>query len=120
MAAPQILNAAVTVTANASGAATATIGPDSGRGPARWSVTTVGVRNELAARRGQPPIPACNVYQDEESAANWLSGTYDGSFDVDSEVRVELGRGQVIVAVWAGAQSGDRLTLSVTGTKEGV
>lgn len=118
-AAPQRLNTAVTVTADASGAARASIGPDTGRGPARWTVTQVSVRNENSARRGQPPIPTCNTYENTEDAGGWLGGTYDGSFDTDSELSLDLSRGQVVIAVWAGAQAGDRLTLSVTGTKEG-
>lgn len=115
----QLLNTAVTVTANASGAATARIGPDTGKGPARWTVTTAAVRNESLARRGVPPIPSFNLYLDTEDGPGWLGGSYDGSFDVDSEIRQVLSRGQVLIGVWAGAQSGDRLTLSVTGTKEG-
>lgn len=115
----QTLNMAVTVTADASGNARATIGPDSGRGPARWAVSKVGVRNENLARRGKAPIPSANVYVDSEDSPSWESGTYDGSFDTDSQMNVTLTRGQVLVCVWAGAQAGDRLTLSVSGTKEG-
>lgn len=115
--AEQTLNKAATVTASAAGAATATLGPDSGRGPARWRVNRYAVRNESAARRGVPPIPTCNVYTGTESPANWLDGTYDGSFD-GGDCDVTLTRGQVFTAVWAGAQSGDRLTLSLYGTTE--
>ena len=119
MAGAQVLNTSVTVTAAADGTARATIGPDSGKGPASWSVTTVGVRNENPARRGKRPIPSANVYLDQEDASGWLSGTYDGSFDTDSGIAVTLSRGQVLLCSWAGAQAGDRLTLSVSGTKEG-
>lgn len=115
--ASQPLNAAKPATANAAGAATATLGPDSAKGPARWTVTRYAVRNETVARRGQPPIPTCNLYVGEESAANWFDGTYDGSFD-GGDGDIALSRGQVLTAVWAGAQAGDRLTLSVYGTKE--
>lgn len=118
--ADSVLNQAVTVTANASGAATARIGPDSGKGPAVWDVRAAQVRNESAARRGVPPIPTCNLYVDNEGDPNaWVSGTYDGSFDVDSDLHQTLTRGQALVAVWAGAQSGDKLTLSVSGIRRG-
>lgn len=110
------LNEQVTVTADAAGGATASIGPDSGRGPARWNVTKLGVVNALASRRGQPPIPVCNVYIESESLANLLEGTYDGSFDF-TDVDLDLTRGQTLIAVWAGGQAGDRMTLSVTGFK---
>lgn len=111
------LNVAVTVTAAADGTARATIGPDSAKGPARWNITRVAVVNALQARRGKPPIPACNVYLDTEDLGSLVDGTYDGSFDF-TDADLELSRGQVLVAVWAGAQAGDRLTLSVTGWKE--
>ncbi|WP_371591260.1 hypothetical protein [Streptomyces sp. NBC_00470] len=114
----QLLNASVTVTAAADGSARASIGPDSGKGPATWNVATVGVRNENVARRGQTPIPSANIYLDQDDSAGWMSGTYDGSFDTDSALNATLGRGQVLICVWAGAQVGDRLTLSVSGTKE--
>ncbi|MFE0812666.1 hypothetical protein ACFW34_35115, partial [Streptomyces sp. NPDC058848] len=114
----QLLNAAVTGTADAAGGLTLRIGPDSAKGPARWSVTRLGVRNEDPARRGQAPVPTCNVYLDGESAADLVDGTYDGSFDF-SDCALRLQRGQALVAVWAGALPGDRLTLSVTGVKEG-
>ncbi|MFJ3812583.1 hypothetical protein ACIPWE_40270 [Streptomyces sp. NPDC090073] len=111
---PEKLNRAVTGTAAASGALTLTIGPDQGRGAPLWHVTRVVVRNEAAARRGQPPIPTCEVYDGEISPDNSLDVTYDGSFDA-ADCDVTIGRGQVVTAVWAGAQAGDRLTLSVTG-----
>lgn len=113
----ELLNTSVTVTANASGAASATLGPDSGKGPPAWRITRYAVRNEAASRRGQPPIPTCNVYapsSGQEDPDAWLDGTYDGSFDA-GDCDVPLGRGQVFLAVWAGAASGDRLTLSLTG-----
>lgn len=115
----QLLNAAVTVVADAGGNARAVIGPDSGKGPAAWAVTTVGVRNQNLARRGKRPIPSANVYLDQEDDSGWLSGTYDGSFDTDSALAATVQRGQSLICVWAGAQAGDRLTLSVSGTKEG-
>lgn len=113
--AEQLLNRSVTVTANAAGAATATLGPDNGRGAPEWRVTRYVVRNETLARRGQPPIPSCNVYapSGQEVPDDLLDCTYDGSFDA-GDCDVTLGRGQAFAAVWAGAQAGDRLTLSLT------
>jgi hypothetical protein len=108
------LNKAARGTANASGALTLTIGPDSGRGAPVWHVTRYVVLNETAARRGTPPIPTCTVYEGTETPDNVLDSTYDGSLDA-GDCDVTLQRGQVLTAVWAGAQSGDRLTLSVTG-----
>lgn len=112
----QLLNDSVTVEADASGDAEARIGPDSAKGPARWTITRIGVRNEDPARRGQAPVPTCNVYVDNADPNSLVDGTYDGSFDF-SDCALQLQRGQVLIAVWAGAQSGDRLTLSVSGTK---
>lgn len=110
----ELLNKSVTVTAPASGEVSATLGPDSSKGPPRWRITRYAVRNETLARRGQPPIPTCNVYTDSERADQWIDGTYDGSFD-GGDCDITISRGQVLLAVWAGAQSGDRLTLSVSG-----
>lgn len=111
------LNRSVTVTASAAGTASASLGPSSGKGPARWNVMRIAVRNEAVARRGQPPIPAGDLYTDSEAPDNWIDGTYDGSFD-GTDCDISLTRGQVVLFVWAGAQAGDRLTLSVYGTME--
>lgn len=113
---PQVLNDSVTSTADGDGDARASIGPDSAKGPARWTITRIAVRNEDPARRGQPPVPTCNVYVDNEGPNDLVDGTYDGSFDF-ADASLTLQRGQALIAVWAGAQAGDRLTLSVTGTK---
>lgn len=110
----QLLNDSVTVTADASGAATAQIGPDSGKGPATWHVTRIALRNESLARRGQTPIPKADVYTNDATPTTWIDGTYDGSFDA-TDVDLVITRGQVVTAVWAGAQAGDKLTLSVSG-----
>lgn len=110
----QMLSDSVTVTADSSGAATAQIGPSSAKGAPVWHVTRIALRNEDVARRGQTPIPTCDVYTGEATPTAWLDGTYDGSFD-GTDCDVTISRGQVVTAVWAGAKSGDRLTLSVTG-----
>jgi hypothetical protein len=109
-----LLNDSVTVTADASGAATAQIGPSNAKGAPMWHVTRVALRNETLARRGQTPIPKADVYTDEPSPNTWIDGTYDGSFD-GTDCDLTITRGQVVTAVWAGAQAGDRLTLSVSG-----
>ena len=111
-----MLNVAGTTTADAAGNATVRLGPDSAKGPARWTITRVAVRNEDPARRGQSPVPTCNVYVDNESPDDLVDGTYDGSFDF-ADASLTLQRGQVLIAVWAGAAPGDRLTMSVSGTK---
>lgn len=114
----QQLNTSVHGTASAAGTLTLRLGPSTGgRGPAYWNVTRLQVRNQSAARRGRPPIPTCNVYLDSEDANGLVDGTYDGSFDF-SECDLDLSRGQELIAVWSGEQSGDVLELAVTGWKE--
>lgn len=112
----ETLSKSVSGKASAAGALTLTLGPSSAKGAPVWRVTRYMVRNESAARRGVPPIPSCNVYapSGQEAPDDLVDGTYDGSFDA-GDCDITIGRGQAFVAVWAGAQSGDNLTLSLTG-----
>lgn len=109
------LNVLKKVTMLPAGTATATFGPADVPGTAYWNVTRIVVQNQNPARRGKPPIPTCNVYVD--SSTNGAADlTYDGSNDA-SDVDIDLGRGQSIVAEWAGGQSGDVMILSLNGWK---
>lgn len=114
MARKTSLNAGTIVTLNASGAGTASIGPDSARGPAVWLIDGVILTN---GRPGQAPIPRVQVYIDTVSPANRQGLSYDGSF-AQGKCDIRLTRGQQIIAVWASGQSGDVCEFTVTGWKE--
>jgi hypothetical protein len=107
------LNIGTTITLNASGAGTASIGPDTGRGPANWHVTGVILQTN---RPGLSPIPRAVVYLDQQSASGTQGLSYDGSF-AQGSCDLTLTRGQQIICVWSGGQSGDQASLTVTGEK---
>ena len=109
-----VLNAAVSVTLNASGAGTVELGPDNARGPANWRVTGVIL---LTNRPGVAPIPRAVVYQDDPSnPANVQGLSYDGSF-AQGRCDITLTRGQKLICQWSAGQSGDRASMTLTGEK---
>lgn len=117
MAAPSenrtTLNAGKVVTLNAAGGGTIELGPDAGRGPANWRVDGVILQT---SRPGVAPIPRAVVYLDDPVAANTQGLSYDGSF-AQGSCDITLTRGQKLVCVWAGGQSGDVASLTLTGEK---
>lgn len=108
----QALNVSASTTLDASGNGRVELGPD--RGVPYWNVTKYLVKTD---RPGQAPIPECSVYVDFEDSDHEQDSTYDGSKDA-SECDIDLSRGQHVIAVWSGGQSGDRATLSLAGWKE--
>lgn len=107
------LNIGTTIALDASGDGTATLGPDSSRGPANWNVTGVIVQTD---RPGQSPIPRAVVYLDQQSASGTQGLSYDGSF-AQGSCNLTLSRGQKLICVWSGGQSGDQASFTITGEK---
>jgi hypothetical protein len=107
------LNLGKTVALNASGAGTVTLGPDTGRGPANWHVTGVIVQTN---RPGLAPVPRVVVYLNDQSASGTQGLSYDGSF-AQGACDLNLARGQQLMCVWSGGQSGDLASFTVTGEK---
>lgn len=107
------LNAAATVTLNASGTGTAELGPAT-QGPPYWTLDTVLL---TTTRPGQAPVPRAMLYLDVVSPGNLQGITYDASFGQASADGLRLGRGQKLIAVFTGGQSGDIASLTVVGTK---
>lgn len=107
------LSAGRVVTLDASGGGTARIGPDAVRGPATWHVNGVILKT---SRPGEAPIPRAEVYIDRIAPEAIQGITYDGSF-APGECDFTITRGQVVIVVWTGGQSGDVASVTVTGEK---
>lgn len=107
------LGAAAVVTLDAAGEGTATLGPSGVRGPANWQVTGVILKT---SRPGEAPIPRAEVYLDRIAADARQGITYDGSF-APGRCDFTIARGQTVIAVWSGGQSGDEASITVTGEK---
>lgn len=107
------LNAADTVTLNAAGGGTATLGPSAVRGPANWQVTGVILKTD---RPGEAPVPRAEVYIDRVSPECLQGITYDGSF-APGRCNFTIARGQTVIVVWTGGQSGDHASVTLTGEK---
>jgi hypothetical protein len=107
------LNIGTTITLDASGGGTATLGPSSATGPANWHVTGVIVQTN---RPGEAPVPRVVVYLDQQSASGTQGLSYDGSF-AQGSCDLKLSRGQNLICVWSGGQSGDQASLTLTGEK---
>jgi hypothetical protein len=107
------LQAGDTVTLDAAGGGTITLGPDSSRGPATWRITGVIVQTN---RPGQSPIPRVQVYLDRVSPDASQGLSYDGSF-AQGACDLTITRGQNLICVWAAGQAGDEASLTLTGEK---
>ena len=107
------LNAADTVTFSASGGGTVRLGPAGVRGPANWQVTGVILKT---SRPGEAPVPRAEVSIDRVSPECLQGITYDGSF-APGRCNFTIARGQVVIVVWSGGQSGDTASVTVTGEK---
>jgi len=106
------LTASATVTLNASGTGTVSIGPDA-QGPATWEINGVILQTN---RPGVAPIPRAQVYLDQAVAAASQGLSYDGSF-AQGTCDLTIIRGQVLIVQWTGGQSGDQASVTVTGEK---
>lgn len=110
-----VLQIGRSVTLNASGAGTVSLGPSSAMGPAIWHVDGVILQT---SRPGQAPIPRAVVYLNDSTANNSQGLSYDGSF-AQGSCDIQLTRGQQLVCAWTGGQAGDIATLTLTGEKVG-
>lgn len=109
------LRATKSVTLNASGAGTVTLGPGAS-GPAYWHVTG------LVAQTSRPalaPIPRFQAYLNEANPQYSLGLTYDGSF-TSAVADEHISRGQNLVFAWTGGQAGDVATVTLTGATDNV
>ena len=79
-----------------------------------WTITGVAVlvNNGVATN-----IPEFFLYNGAAQPGNFLSGSYTGNNDADSELNVILYPGQVLTGVWTGGDPGKTAVLSVTGTQ---
>lgn len=111
-ASPLTISASVTL--DASGNGTVTLGPGSSRGPATWRVDGVILQT---TRPGKAPIPRAQVYLDEAIPAQSQGLSYDGSF-TQGRCSLTLTRGQQLLCVWTGGQAGDVATMTLTGEQE--
>lgn len=107
------LSVADVITLDASGGGTATVGPDAVRGPANWKVSGVILKT---SRPGEAPVPRAEVYVDRVSPECLQGITYDGSF-APGRCNFTIARGQTVIVVWSGGQSGDTASVTITGEK---
>jgi hypothetical protein len=111
------LGKAKSVTLNASGTGTLSLGPDDSPGLATWNIDALlwgTVRGGVDAA-GHAPIPRIKIYQDSADPSGLQAQSYDGSFGSAAGTLI-LVRGSKLIAVWTGGQSGDIASLTVTGT----
>jgi hypothetical protein len=105
------LSKAASVTLDANGNGTATLGPDNG--PANWRIDGVILQT---TRPGVAPIPRAQVYTNNPIPQNSEGLTYDGSF-AQGPCDIGLSRGEQLIVVWTGGKPGDVATVTVTGKK---
>lgn len=98
-----------TVVLDASGNGTVSLGPDSSRGPATWTVDTV---IWITSRPGKAPVPRITVIT---NTGDPKCVSYDGSFGQGTG-SANLTRGQSLVATWTGGQAGDVASFTVSGS----
>lgn len=106
------LNTSASVTLDANGNGTASIGPEVGQ---RWFLTVAALY--IPATNS---FPVCNVYVGSEASAdNIVDTSYSGAGDSTGRVTgYPLTHGQKVWAVWTGGPANTRATLSLYGEQE--
>jgi hypothetical protein len=102
-----------TITLDATGGGQIALGPASAPGSAAWHVTGIIVQTN---RPGTSPIPRVQIYRDTIDPANSLGLSYDGSF-AQAQADEQVPNGSKLICVWAGGQTGDRASLTLTGER---
>lgn len=97
------------VTLDATGSGSVTLGPDSG--PPVWNISKIVVKT---SRPGQAPVPSFELLDDQ---GRNLGLTYDGSFDESDFGGYIITRGQTITGSWSGGASGDQATMYIYGER---
>lgn len=108
------LNQSASVTLNAAGGGSVSLGPQSSAGPATWEVDGAIIQT---SRPGLAPVPKVQLYLDTVSPGNSQGLSYDGSYVQALASNVTVRRGSLLICVWTGGQSGDVATMTVTGVK---
>jgi hypothetical protein len=106
---PALLNAAGSVTLDASGDGQVSLGPSIPG--VLWTVTTVGCFTSTAVN-----TPTFYIYYGNAAAFNFIAASYTGNLDSDSDISLTLYTGQTLLGVWAGGDSGAQATMSIFGT----
>ena len=99
------------VVLDGTGGGRVSLGPD--QGAPHWEVTSLVTQTD---RPGQAPVPRVQLYLDTADPTNSLGLRYDGSYGQATGDQT-LTRGQHIIAVWTGGQSGDVATLTLNGER---
>ena len=107
------LNIGRTVTLDASGGGTISLGPESAPGTSAWHITGVIVQTN---RPGVSPIPRVQLYRDTATPENSIGLTHDGSF-AQAVADEYFPNGSKIVCVWSGGQAGDRASITLNGER---
>lgn len=107
------LNTSASVTLSSVGSGSVTLGPGNA-GPPTWVLGSVILTTN---RPGKAPVPMASVYLDSVTPSNLQGVTYDGSFSQADAQGLTLVRGQNLLVLWSGGQSGDVASVSITGTQ---
>lgn len=105
------LNTGVTVTLNASGVGTCTIGPIVPG--TSWTPGTAAVQILNAVS-----VPLFYLYVGNASPQNLYAATYTGNADSTDITGVILYPGSILTGVWTGGDANAQATLSIFGTQE--
>lgn len=101
------------VVLDATGAGQISLGPASAPGSVAWHITGVIVQTN---RINVAPIPRAQFYRDSIAPANNIGLTPNGSFG-QAKADEKLPNGSKLICVWAGGQSGDIASLTLSGER---
>lgn len=98
-------------TVGSNGVAAATLQPF--RYNEQWKVTSITVQSTSSADT------ECRVYKGGASPTNMVANTYSGKGDTASGSEIVLIFGDVLTAVWTGADVGSECTITIQGERTG-
>ncbi len=98
------------VTFDANGNATSYVQPASAR--EIWSISFISVNSTSVVS-----VPQVKFYRGSIVNSNFVTGTFSGNLDVDSQPNMILRSGERLWAQWSGGDPGTTGTFRVEGTK---
>lgn len=99
-----------TVTFDASGEGTSYLGPNHAR--EHWNIAFISVTSTSSTL-----VPTVQFYRGSVVPSNFVTGTFSGTLDVDSQPNIVLRSGERLYAHWTGGDVGATGTFRVEGTR---
>ena len=104
------LDEPTTVVFDSNGGGTSYLGPQAAR--ESWSISFISVTSTSTTS-----VPSVRFYRGSVVPSNFVTGTYTGTLDVDSQPNVMLRSGERLYGVWEGGDPNAQGTFRIEGVR---